>query len=63
MLFVCVQCSQLLDEGVREDFFEEIQEEYEDIRQDHYDSLKVCPSHDHINDSLHKAARFLGSES
>ncbi|KAI2658201.1 Methionine synthase [Labeo rohita] len=35
-----VVCSQLLDEGVREDFFEEIQEEYEDIRQDHYDSLK-----------------------
>uniref|UniRef100_A0A8C2DML2 Methionine synthase n=1 Tax=Cyprinus carpio TaxID=7962 RepID=A0A8C2DML2_CYPCA len=33
-------CSQLLDEGIREDYFEEIQEEYEDIRQDHYDSLK-----------------------
>uniref|UniRef100_A0A672LXG4 Methionine synthase n=1 Tax=Sinocyclocheilus grahami TaxID=75366 RepID=A0A672LXG4_SINGR len=35
-----VVCSQLLDEGIREDFFEEIREEYEDIRQDHYDSLK-----------------------
>uniref|UniRef100_A0A8C2DM78 Methionine synthase n=1 Tax=Cyprinus carpio TaxID=7962 RepID=A0A8C2DM78_CYPCA len=35
-----VVCSQLLDEGIREDYFEEIQEEYEDIRQDHYDSLK-----------------------
>ncbi|XP_052468033.1 methionine synthase isoform X2 [Carassius gibelio] len=35
-----VVCSQLLDGGVREDFFEELQEEYEDIRQDHYDSLK-----------------------
>ncbi|KAL1264896.1 hypothetical protein QQF64_005251 [Cirrhinus molitorella] len=35
-----VVCSQLLDEGVREDYFEEIREEYEDVRQDHYDSLK-----------------------
>ncbi|XP_044275795.1 methionine synthase [Varanus komodoensis] len=35
-----VVCSQLLDENLRDDFFEEIQEEYEDIRQDHYDSLK-----------------------
>lgn len=35
------QCSQLLDENLKDDFFEEIQEEYEDIRQDHYDSLKV----------------------
>ncbi|KAI5103529.1 methionine synthase [Silurus meridionalis] len=33
-------CSQLLDECSNEDFFEEITEEYEDIRQDHYDSLK-----------------------
>lgn len=35
------QCSQLLDENLKDDFFEEILEEYEDIRQDHYDSLKV----------------------
>ncbi|XP_033000231.1 methionine synthase isoform X1 [Lacerta agilis] len=35
-----VVCSQLLDENLKDDFFEEIQEEYEDIRQDHYDSLK-----------------------
>ncbi|KAI5103526.1 methionine synthase [Silurus meridionalis] len=35
-----VVCSQLLDECANEDFFEEITEEYEDIRQDHYDSLK-----------------------
>lgn len=35
-----VVCSQLLDEGVREEFFEEITEEYDDVRQDHYDSLK-----------------------
>uniref|UniRef100_A0A8B9JIA9 Methionine synthase n=1 Tax=Astyanax mexicanus TaxID=7994 RepID=A0A8B9JIA9_ASTMX len=36
----CCQCSQLLDEGVYEDYFEEVTEEYEDIRQEHYDSLK-----------------------
>lgn len=35
-----VVCSQLLDENVREEYFEEITEEYEDIRQDHYDTLK-----------------------
>ncbi|XP_029449763.1 methionine synthase isoform X2 [Rhinatrema bivittatum] len=35
-----VVCSQLLDETVKEDFFEEITEEYEDIRQDHYENLK-----------------------
>lgn len=35
------QCSQLLDENLKEEYFEEIAEEYEDIRQDHYESLKV----------------------
>ncbi|KAM4041514.1 methionine synthase [Anomaloglossus baeobatrachus] len=35
-----VVCSQLLDENAKEEFVEEIAEEYEDIRQDHYDSLK-----------------------
>ncbi|XP_062858822.1 methionine synthase [Trichomycterus rosablanca] len=35
-----VVCSQLLDKAVRQDFFEEVTEEYEDIRQDHYDTLK-----------------------
>ncbi|KFW08782.1 Methionine synthase, partial [Eurypyga helias] len=35
-----VVCSQLLDESVKDDFFEEILEEYEDIRQEHYESLK-----------------------
>ncbi|TRY59423.1 hypothetical protein DNTS_004322 [Danionella cerebrum] len=35
-----VVCSQLLDAGLSQDFFEEVQEEYEEIRQDHYDSLK-----------------------
>lgn len=42
---VCLQCSQLLDEGMSEDFFEEVTEEYEEIRQDHYDSLKVCSAY------------------
>uniref|UniRef100_A0ABK0LMP9 Methionine synthase n=1 Tax=Rattus norvegicus TaxID=10116 RepID=A0ABK0LMP9_RAT len=35
-----VVCSQLLDENLKDDYFEEILEEYEDIRQDHYESLK-----------------------
>nr|XP_033791679.1 methionine synthase isoform X2 [Geotrypetes seraphini]XP_033791680.1 methionine synthase isoform X2 [Geotrypetes seraphini] len=35
-----VVCSQLLDDTLKEDFFEEISEEYEDIRQDHYETLK-----------------------
>lgn len=35
------QCSQLLDENLKDEYFEEIMEEYEDIRQDHYESLKV----------------------
>nr|XP_057918534.1 methionine synthase [Doryrhamphus excisus] len=35
-----VVCSQLLDDNTREDFFEDLKEEYEDIRQEHYDSLK-----------------------
>ncbi|XP_068920588.1 methionine synthase isoform X1 [Petaurus breviceps papuanus] len=35
-----VVCSQLLDDNVKDDFFEGIIEEYEDIRQDHYESLK-----------------------
>lgn len=36
-----LQCSQLLDENLKDDYFEEIVEEYEGIRQDHYESLKV----------------------
>ncbi|XP_043915008.1 methionine synthase isoform X2 [Protopterus annectens] len=35
-----VVCSQLLDENLKDDYFEEITEEYEDIRQQHYDTLK-----------------------
>ncbi|CAJ0940174.1 unnamed protein product [Ranitomeya imitator] len=41
-----VVCSQLLDENSKVDFVEEIAEEYEDIRQDHYDSLKCQPPSD-----------------
>lgn len=37
---VC-QCSQLLDDTVREEYFDELKEEYEEIRQEHYDSLTV----------------------
>ncbi|MBN3297059.1 methionine synthase [Amia ocellicauda] len=35
-----VVCAQLLDEDMKEEFFEEVTEEYEDIRQGHYDTLK-----------------------
>ena len=35
------QCGALLDESQKLDFTEEIQEEYEEIREEHYDSLKV----------------------
>lgn len=40
-LILCFQCSQLLDENLKDEYFEEIAEEYEDLRQDHYESLKV----------------------
>ena len=35
------QCSSLLNSEEKEDFIEDICEEYEEIRTDHYDSLKV----------------------
>ncbi|KAK2150429.1 B-12 dependent methionine synthase [Paralvinella palmiformis] len=35
-----VVCSALLDQTQREDFIEELAEEYEEVRQDHYDGLK-----------------------
>lgn len=41
ILFSLFQCSQLLDEAQREEYFDDIKEEYEEVRQDHYDSLKV----------------------
>ncbi len=34
-----LQCSNLLDEGGYDEFFEELREEYDDIRQDHYDNV------------------------
>ena len=42
-LYLCAlfQCGALLDDSQKLEFAEEIQEEYEDIREDHYDSLKV----------------------
>ena len=33
--------SALLDEDVKDEYVEEIADEYEDIREEHYDSLKV----------------------
>lgn len=36
-----VKCGSLKDKSKREDFMEEISEEYEEIRDEHYDSLKV----------------------
>ncbi|KAJ2657974.1 hypothetical protein GGH99_007040, partial [Coemansia sp. RSA 1285] len=35
-----VVVSNLLDKGLRDDFVEEVVEEYDEIREDHYDSLK-----------------------
>jgi len=41
-LLACrVKCGSLKDENKKEEFVEELCEEYEDIRQEHYDSLKV----------------------
>uniref|UniRef100_A0A4W3IM47 Methionine synthase n=1 Tax=Callorhinchus milii TaxID=7868 RepID=A0A4W3IM47_CALMI len=34
-----VVCSQLLDEDLKDDYFDEVTEEYEEVRQNHYDSL------------------------
>ena len=40
-----LQCSALIDETSKEDFVEEIKEEYEEVRDEHYDSLKVRNIH------------------
>lgn len=40
-----LQCSALIDEASKEDFVEEIKEEYEEVRDEHYDSLKVRNVH------------------
>ncbi|CAF94368.1 unnamed protein product, partial [Tetraodon nigroviridis] len=36
-----VVCSQLLDEMGKEDYFEDVKQDYEEVRQEHYDSLKA----------------------
>lgn len=41
MIVWVFQCSSLLGKEDRDEFVEEIQEDYEEIRSDHYDSLKV----------------------
>ena len=37
-----MQASALLDDKSKEEFVDEISEEYEEVREEHYDSLKVC---------------------
>lgn len=51
-----VVCSKLLDENQVEDFLEDVADDYEDIRVDHYDSLKdrVYLSHEQA-----KAKRWI----
>lgn len=41
----CVKCGSLKDANKKEDFLEELSEEYEEIREEHYDSLKVRSYH------------------
>jgi len=36
-----VKCGSLKDRNKKEEFLEELSEEYEEIREEHYDSLKV----------------------
>ena len=40
-----VKCGSLKDASKKEDFLEELSEEYEEIREEHYDSLKVKSHH------------------
>ena len=35
------QASALLDDNLKEEFVDEVSEEYDEVREDHYDSLKV----------------------
>ncbi len=39
---VVVACA-LLDDALRDDYTDEVAEEYDEIRDDHYDSLRVRP--------------------
>lgn len=36
-----MQCSSLIDKRSKDDFLEDVNDEYEDIRTEHYDTLKV----------------------
>lgn len=38
---IVLQCLVLIDEVFKEDFVEEIKEEYEEVRDEYYDFLKV----------------------
>jgi len=41
----CLKCGSLKDVSKKEDFLEDLSEEYEEIREEHYDSLKVNSGH------------------
>ena len=41
LCFSCCQVTSLLDKSKKQEYVEDIREDYEDIRDDHYDSLKV----------------------
>ena len=41
LLWMGFQCSSLLDATQYDDFVEEISEEYDEIREEHYENLKV----------------------
>lgn len=46
---VVYKVSALLDDSKKQEFFEEVTEEYEDLRDEHYQSLKVVLQlYDHI---------------
>lgn len=53
------QCSQLLDEAVREEYFEDLKEEYEEVRQEHYDSLKVRRTGENTQQGRHMRISYL----
>ena len=40
-MFFFMQLSALGDQNTRDEFLEELNEEYEEIREEHYESLKV----------------------
>ena len=40
--FSCGKAGALMDPERKKEFAEDVAEEYEELREDHYDSLKVC---------------------